>query len=436
MAKETGFQQRRSKLTPKRFLDALLYDVSADQKSLDQLSQQLHREHALSVSKQGLDARFSKESTRFVKSVLAAVMGSQGCLKDAPPALELFKRVRIKDSTTFELHDSLADRFRGFGNGVTGPNSRAAASIQYEFDIKGGSITHLNIKPGVQNDSRDALETKEDVAAGDLILRDVGYFSSEVLQHICQQKAFIISRLYHNINVYLSGNPNEKEPISFGSIYRQLLKEKRSTFDMEVFVGKRRLPVRLVGVLVPESVYQQRLKTRYRKNKHLGYNVSDEFRSRAHFNLFISNISKGSCSVEDICHLYRLRWQVELMFKVWKSVMGVNRVRKMKADRVETTLYARLLWIVVNWKLVADTQQALMVRSGKLLSVYKCFRTGRVHAQAVRVAISTARNLRAALADLIKCWSVKHWVEQKKGRIGLAEILPLMHCKVDVKCYI
>lgn len=417
-------------------MDALLYDVSSDQKSLDQLSQQLHSEHALSVSKQGVNARFSTGSVKFVKSVLAAVMSSQACLKDEQHALDLFKRVRIKDSTTFELHDSLADRFRGFGNGTTSPNSKAAVSVQYEFDIKGSTITHLNLKPAVQSDAKDAVETKEDVEAGDLILRDVGYFSSEVLQHICQQKAFIISRLFHNINVYLNDNPNEKKPVCFGAIHRQLMQEKRSAFDMEVFIGKKRLPVRLVGVLVPESVYQQRLKARSRKNKPLGYSVSDAFRSRAHFNLFICNIPRSSCSVEDICKLYRLRWQVELMFKVWKSVMGINKVRRMKADRVETILYARLLWIVVNWKLVADVQEALMARSGKLLSIYKCFRTGREHAQAVRKAICSARNLKAILADLIKSWSVKHWIEPKKGRISLEEILPLMHCKVEVKCYI
>lgn len=350
--------------------------------------------------------------------------------------LDLFKRVRIKDSTTFELHGSLADRFRGFGNGSTSANSKAAVSIQYEFDIKGGTITHLNLKPAVQSDARDAVETKEDIRAGDLILRDVGYFSSEVLLHVYQQQALIISRLFHNINVYRNDNPKEKSPISFASIYQQLRKSRRSTIDTKVFIGKKRIPVRLIGVLVPDNVYQQRLKTRKKQNRSLGYSISNEFRSRAHFNLFICNIPQECCSVEEVLQLYRLRWQVELTFKVWKSVMGIHKVRKMKADRVETTLYARLLWIVLNWKLLADVQAELLARSGKLLSIYKCFRTGREHAQALRRAIGTTKNLKTVLKTLVGCWLVKHWIETKKGRISLEEILPLTLCRMNVSGYI
>ena len=38
-------------------------------------------------------------------------------------------------------------------------------------------------------------------------------------------------------------------------------------------------------------------------------------------NLFVTNIPKGDCTANEIYQLYKIRWQIELIFKTWKSVL-------------------------------------------------------------------------------------------------------------------
>ena len=41
----------------------------------------------------------------------------------------------------------------------------------------------------------------------------------------------------------------------------------------------------------------------------------------------------------------------ELVFKTWKSFFNINKVKRVKKERLECQLLARLLWILVNWQL-------------------------------------------------------------------------------------
>ena len=53
----------------------------------------------------------------------------------------------------------------------------------------------------------------------------------------------------------------------------------------------------------------------------------------------------------DIIQLYRLRWQIELVFKTWKSLLCIHKVKAVKKDRLECQLLARFIWILMNWKI-------------------------------------------------------------------------------------
>ena len=90
----------------------------------------------------------------------------------SPSELQLFKTVRIKDSTTFGIHESLAEVFGGYGKGG-GRSSKAGLSIQYEFDIKTNKIFDIDLQSAVARDSTDAIDKKDDIQKGDLIIRDL-----------------------------------------------------------------------------------------------------------------------------------------------------------------------------------------------------------------------------------------------------------------------
>jgi hypothetical protein len=362
-------------------------------------------------------------SLRNLNSAIASQLGNVV----RKEGLDFFNRVKIKDSTVIEIDQALASHFEGFGKGG-GPNSQAAIRIQLEFDIKDFSIADLEVTSALQNDSSNAIEKEDQVDKGDLILRDLGYYSNGSIKNIVEKGAYFISKLYPNVAVRL--NEEDKEKIDFGKMRCQMEDTQNSCLDMDVFIGKEKLRSRMVLVLLPENVYEKRIRERNKVNKDRGYHTSQEYKERARFNIFISNVPPEILSAQEICSLYRIRWQVEIVFKTWKSIMKIDRMRKMKIARFTTLIYAKLLWIFINWHLFSCCRNEFYRIEKKLLSIYKCFMTLSEHALKLRnIFRLEEKNVERNLNELVDLISRKHWLEKRKNRCNLEEIIDLIFCK-------
>ena len=76
----------------------------------------------------------------------------------------------------------------------------------------------------VRTDQKDAGETASNVEKGDLIIRDLGYFSTPVLKSFIESGAFFLSKLNSGTNVYDA----ENDLVSFKNIYANPLAELKS----------------------------------------------------------------------------------------------------------------------------------------------------------------------------------------------------------------
>lgn len=428
IARESKFLIRKRKLTPKLFLDLSFYGLDREVRSLRRLSNVAMEEHALEVSKQAIDKRYSMSSVTFAKALLQEAISSQVSTSLNSSELQLFKTVRVKDSTRFGIHESLSDLFEGYGKGG-GRSSKAGLSIQYEFDIKTNRVFDIDVQAAVGHDSTDAISKKEDICKGDLIIRDLGYYSDQVLNQVITQEAFIISRLYHNITVY----NQHGERINFHEVYHRMLKAGITHQDIDVYIGKEKRSIRLIIELLPENIYQRRIKQRNRVNKSSGYTTSDEFKGRSHFNLFISNISRAECSWETISKLYRIRWQIELVFKVWKSILHIDRLTKMNKQRFLCSIYLKLLWIFINWKIVSDSRNLFFQVHSKLLSITKCFQTISEKGSKIRKALyANAIAIEDILFEIFTIIQKGHWIENRKKRQNFEENINLILCKSNI----
>lgn len=328
----------------------------------------------------------------------------------------------------------MSSDFEGFGKGG-GANSKAGLSIQYEFDIKSNSICDIDLTSAIARDSKDAICKKEDICKGDLVIRDLGYYSDAVIENFINKKAYFISKLYHNVSV--RQNLDDKVKIDFGQIYEQMTAKGQQQLDINVYIGKKRHPVRLIIAMMPENIYERRIRQKNKENKSIGYNTSDEYKRRAHFNLFICNIPQSECNCDAICKLYRIRWQIELVFKTWKSIMYIDDLRKMKKDRLVTTIYAKLLWIFINWKIVSECRNEFYLNDGRILSIFKCFQTLKENSNLLRRRLfRPSKNIKNLLLDIIALLKRKHWVEKRNNRYNIEDIFGLMFCNSANNAYI
>jgi transposase len=340
-----------------------------------------------------------------------------------PRFLEKFSRVRIKDGTRFDLPERLKNKFPGFGGKVT---SDAAACIQFEFDLKNGNVLDIDITSAKRTDYQDAKEKTWDIKKGDLIIRDLGYFSSKVLLSIIKSEAFFVSRLKQKITVF----DQALNEVSFSRLYTKMVKNKLSSMKMDVFIGeKEKVPVRLIIDLIPEEVYQARIRKTEKENKKKGCQTSEEYKTRARFNLIITNVSENDLPNKQVYMLYKTRWQIELIFKIWKSTLGINKIHPMNYHRLMCLLYAKLILILINSQIINMISYKFYKSMKKMLSVTKSMKTLMTYFYKTRKTLKTSRaSITSYMHDMVKMLSVNHWLEKRKNRANFIEIFDLFCC--------
>lgn len=420
MARKSGFLKRVSKLPPQAFIDLIFYAVSCKYSSLQQIAKEASAEHSIALSKQGLDNRFSEASVQFSKSLLEDVIANQLINDQTFSTLDSFNRVLIKDSTKFNIDEAFKDEFPGSG----GSGSLAGVSIQFEYDFKGGKITDIDLQAEKCSDSKDASSKIEQIQWNDLIIRDLGYYSDKVIEAIVEKDAFYLSRLCHSSNVYET--KNSTETIDFNKLYVKMKAGGILYQEMNVYLGLKKIPTRLIVSLLPENVYDNRVRAREKTNKKRKQQTTDKFKGRAHFNLFITNIPEEKVSKEAICTLYRIRWQVELIFKTWKSLFKINKFQKMNRNRFLTTLYVNLMWIAVNWGVFYPFFKYQFLYKNQLTSIFKCMNTLISFSIIIRQMLRLTKvQIGKTIRQIYERLSNGHKLEKRKDRCHFEEIIAL-----------
>jgi len=412
----------------------LLYCASHSQLcSLAQASSSASDVCGLKIAKQSIDGRFTGEAVAFVLDVLKEVLERQLSKVFCADFLPQFNQVCIKDSTKFNVDNRLSGHFKG--TGAKPGTTKACVCIQYEYDLRSGKILDLNVTEGVRNDAIDAAQTKERINKTDLILRDLGYYNLSILTGFAKAGAFFISRLNTSTSIYDLG---QTDNLKFTELYAHMKKHKLTSCEKQVLVGKKdQEELRLIVAIVPEHVYEERIKKVNEYNKFRGWKTSDDYKARCRFNLFITNVPSENISLQELMLLYRLRWQVELMFKNWKSVCAIHKLQPMKYERFACLLFAKLILIVVNLQIIRNLQGYHFKKKSQILSEYKCFKTLQ-DSFSILKSIWKERKKKSEknVMKLIRLFSSNHWKENRKERNNLSEIIDLFICKSKYYEYI
>jgi len=416
------------------FFDMLFYTVSQNEhESLSYMVSLLESDFGVSLSKQSLNERFNAKCEEYVKSVLREILGEQFSKLYCYNLLPCFSRILIKDSTKFMVPSCLESKYKSCGGDVHS-RSKAGISIQYEYDLQSGAIMDLSITSGARNDRTDAGETSGNMEKGDLTVRDLGYFSTPVFESCIEKEAFFLSRLDCSTNVY---DENGRQ-VSFADIYTSMQKSGIMEKEMSVYIGKKtRLSVRLILRLVPDEVYEKRIREKTAKSKGQGRGqLTQETKVRSRFNLFVTNAEASKLSVKQVFPLYRLRWQIELQFKIWKSVFKINSFRSCKEHRYLTLLYIRLILIIINLQITYSLQHSLaqpMDNKIKVISLNKALKTLKTLFDEIFSMLRGTWGKAKEIAQYIQNRLLEnHWLESKKKKLCFPELLRLIVCESEI----
>jgi hypothetical protein len=414
LARDKKFVQRDSKLNGTTFLSLIIFNSnSLHDESLNDLTIALNKHHGVDISKQGLDVRFNSYAVQFLTAALENLLQQQLAEKISFSNCLEFKRILIKDSVCFQVDESLAKHYPGSG----GSGSKANVRIQFEYNLLDGKIVDLSLNAFNDQDAKNSVLTLDIVNEGDLIIRDLAYMHLESLQGIVERIGHFLCRLNTQAKVYQEQD-GKMIALDFSAIIRAMRKHNVQQIEKTVFIGKKQeLQVRLFIYLLPEAVYNKRMRKANRTAKSKGHQVSKEYKARAGLNLFITSAPKELISIETAWQIYTLRWQIELTFKVWKSCCKIDKVKKVKKDRLECYILSKLLLIVLCWRVAWFTGMLLRRHHGKKISYFKAFKTLMHDVGTLRkIFVDGTLAVESYLADFLTLSSKKHLFEKKKGR--------------------
>jgi len=389
--------------------------------SLNDLVSTLHLRHGVNITKQALDQRFSEVSVLFLKQLvekfLREILPKESELEQFKP----FKTVRIKDSTCFQLPKEYVDVYPGSG----GSASCAMIRIQFEYDFKSGKVFDLSLHAFNDQDQTNTIETLDNINEGDLIMRDLGYVNMKYLQAINTVCAYYLNRPASNINMYEKLGNGDFKKLDYCKIRKEMKNNGRSAIEKEVYLSAdKSIKTRLIIELLPEKEAAKRIRNAKKGAKKKKRQLSKNYINRAFLNLFITNIPAKLVETKKIRNLYRIRWQIELIFKTWKSFSQLHQIKQMKIERFNTNLYATLLLILMNWKILWEAYSWYWEDQGVFVSLIKFYK--RLVAQQSEIRIGLQQGRDSLTEEFIKLFTIPTamiQLEKKKGKLSLLEIL-------------
>lgn len=344
-ARASGFTRRASKLTGARFVQALVFGwLTRPDAGLERLSQTAAR-LGVAITRHGLDARFTPQAAACLEQVLAAAV--QTVLAARPVARALLARfpggVWVQDSSVIGLPDALGATWPGRG-GSAGPT--AALKLQVRLDLLTGALAGPLLVPGRAQD-RASPRQAGPLPAGAPRLADLGCFSLAERRQRGQAGGHWLTRLPTGTVVFTADGQRWDQ-------LSRLLAAAPAAVDLAVEVGvAERLPARLLAARVPQEVADRRRRRAREDARKQGKAPHPERLARCAWTVLITDLPPRRLTLREALTLARVRWQVELLFKRWKSHHRVDEWQTANPWRIQCAVYAKLVGVIVqHWLLL------------------------------------------------------------------------------------
>ena len=395
------------------------------QTSLQDITADLNQQFAIDMSKEALHKRFTPQSVKFLEALIKEQLSQQLVLSKDETLNKHFQRIKIKDSSKFSLPEIYHGDYPGFGNFS---KKNGLMNLQYEYDLVSGNWSYMKLTNCRRNDQQDSKETVDLITKGDLYIRDLGYITPTYLKSVIKKEAFFINRMPSGANIYSL----DKERIDWSDIHAKLNKMGTNAMEMNVLIyQKDMIQCRLVIERVSNDEYVKRLKHAKNRAKSQGVGLSDKHKARCRYNAYMTNVDSKILPIKKIREVYYLRWQIELVFKTWKSFFEINKVKKVKKERMECQLLAKLLWILLHWQLFKTCNQYVQRKQpARGVSVLKFFKRCLSFSQTLREVVLKKRSLEKwlqnvflPLIDNTACEAP--WKKQTHYQIKKAFLIPL-----------
>ena len=366
LAKETGFVKRVRKIGGGDFARALVFGwLDRPDATVEELAE------GLPVTPAALDFRITDTACDFLRALLSLAVGYAVAGSPlAAPLLRSFRGVYIEDMTDLGRH---------------------AGKALVRYELTSGRVESLEVLPAKASEVPSSRRL-EPLPAGSLRLADRAFFDGGELRGMSDRGAHFITRVPTATLVWFGGC-GQFEPIT-----DWLHRQTADCLDVPALASEAD-PVagRLLARRCPKAVAAKRLRSLEKTARRKQRVVSRRQRIMCKWEVFLTDLPADTYGPAEIEVLGRCRWQVELLFKRFKSLGGVGDSRGLRPARRMAEVLAKLLGALIS-------EWAAMLDGGPLARTSPTARVRRVRRAARRVvaALFDIVRLTEVLSDLVE----------------------------------
>ena len=360
LAKEHGWCQRQGKISAFEFLFSALGQSSALNLTLNAQAATLSQP----VSRQAIDQRYNLAASAFFQAAFQDALAQSLTWKTDSPMVralqQCFKAVRLFDSTHCHCADALAKIFPGCGGGG-GP---AGLKVLLSYEYASGQLHPLALLPANCTDQGLADQAAQHVGPGELGLFDKGFYKAQVLKAIQERGGFFVIPWPHGVSVYECDTAGQRkaEPLDIGAALQASTQAcvEWNGVELGQALSSRLGPVRLVAYRLPQENANRRRAQLREKCRTKGRQPTAQGLELAGWLILLTNAPGQLLPASALSYVYRVRWQIELVFKQYKGVLRLDVLPSQNEHRVRCEVWARLLTTLLTFLWYQHTNAACL----------------------------------------------------------------------------
>jgi hypothetical protein len=187
------------------------------------------------------------------------------------------------------------------------------------------------------------------ITPNDYILADRGYSTASGIEHVVRKKAYVVVRLN---TASLPLHTSQGRPFSLLNRVQGIRRTGTvKSWPVQIAGAKADINGRLCAIRKSNEAIKLAQQKAEREATKKGHKIKPETLEFAKYVLLFTTFPEFEFAANDVLDWYRLRWQVELVFKRFKSLAEFGHLPKSDSESSKAWLYGKLFVALVMEKL-------------------------------------------------------------------------------------